>query len=148
MRGPIGEGRSWLAAVLAIDGDVAWTLRQRALRNAASLAEIQRDHAASRALAEESLAFARSHGDPDSIGAALLALGVAEGTAANFERAEALQREALAVFSDSGDERQVRATLGLLAWIAIAQGGYAEAQELCERALRFLVRQATIEAWS
>jgi predicted ATPase/class 3 adenylate cyclase len=141
MRGPIGEGRSWLAAVLALDGTVAGPLRQRALRSAAALAELQRDHAASRALAEESLAFARSLGDPDSIGAALLALGVAEGTAANFQRAEALEREALALFSECGDERHVRATLGLLAWIAIARSEYAEAQALCERAL-LLSREA------
>jgi predicted ATPase len=136
MQGPLSEGRSWLRVVLEREGHVGDAVRQRALRVAASLAEIQRDHEASLLLAEQSLALARSDGDPSTVAAALLALGVAEGSASNFQRAESLEREALAMFEASGDERQVRQTLGLLAWVTIARGDYAQAQELCERALR------------
>ena len=136
MQGPLSEGRSWLQVVLERDGDVGDAVRQRALRVAASLAEIQRDHDASLLLAEQSLALARSGGDPSTVAAALLAVGVAEGSASNFERAESLEREALGMFEASGDERQVRQTLGLLAWVAIARRDYTQAQELCERALR------------
>jgi predicted ATPase len=141
LRGPVREGRSWLEAVLARDGSVDDSLRQRALRSAASLAELQRDHDAARALAEENLTLARVRRAPEAISDALLLLGVVEGTARNFERAEALEREALDMFVASGDDRQTRAALGLLAWIAIAQGRYAQAQDLCERALR-LSREA------
>ena len=141
LRGPVREGRSWLDAVLERDGSVDDSLRQRALRSAASLAELQRDHDAARAFAEENLTLARARRAPEAISDALLLLGVAEGTAENFERAEALEREALDMFVASGDDRQTRAALGLLSWIAIAQGKYAQAQDLCERALR-LSREA------
>jgi tetratricopeptide (TPR) repeat protein len=40
------------------------------------------------------------------------------------------------MFSASGNEREVRKTLGLLGWIAIARGNYSEAQVLCEEALQ------------
>ena len=43
----------------------------------------------------------------EAIADALLTLGVSEGTAENFERSEALQREALRMFEASGDERHV-----------------------------------------
>jgi predicted ATPase/class 3 adenylate cyclase len=140
-RGPLSEGRTWLDMVLRHTRDVSPSLRQRALRSAASLAERQRDHETARRLAEESLGIAREIGHPDAMADALLALGVVEGGARNFERSELLEREALALFTASGDERQVRATLGLLAWVAIARGRFEEAQELCEEALR-LSREA------
>jgi predicted ATPase len=136
LRGPIGEGRSWLEEVLASDVSVPEGLRLRAFRAAASLAEIQRDHLASLAFAEETLRLARSVGDSDAIARALVSLGVAEGSAGNFERAEALEEEALALFSEDDNESQIRQTLGLLAWIAIARRNYPYAQALCEEALR------------
>ena len=39
------------------------------------------------------------------------------------------------MFAKAGNERQLRQTLGLLAWVQIAQRNYVEAQNLCERAL-------------
>lgn len=63
-------------------------------------------------------------------------MGIAEASAKDFDRAESLQREALGVFSASGNERLVRETLGMLGWIALARGDYEEAHALCERALR------------
>ena len=136
MRGPVSEGRRWLDSVRRLSGDVPHDLRLRALRTSASLAELQRDHGSAIAFAEDALELARVGGVADDIATALLALGVSHGTAANFERADELEREALVIFAATGNERQERQTLGLLAWIAIARGDYREAQGLCETALR------------
>ena len=135
LRGPVSEGRFWLEAVLGESSTISDTLRLRALRISASLAELQRDHVASIARAEEALELARSANEPDAVASTLLALGVAEGTAGNLERAEHLEREALSMFAAAGNERQLRQTLGLLAWVQIAQRNYVEAQRSCERAL-------------
>ena len=140
-RGPLTEGRSWFRAVLEQRIGVPDPLRQRALRDAASLAERQRDHNDARILAEESLQIARALGDPGATAEALLMLGVVEGSSSDFARAESLEREALAVFRAIGDDRRVRATLGLLAWVAMAQGSHEAAQDLCEEALQ-LSREA------
>jgi predicted ATPase/class 3 adenylate cyclase len=141
LRGPLMEARSLLTTVLEMTVSVEDALRVWTLRAAASLSELQRDHVNSIAFAERALTLARSVGDPEMIASALLALGVAEGTAMNFERAEELEREALTMFGEAGNDRQVRQTLGLMAWIAIARRDYVHAQELCERALR-LSREA------
>ena len=135
LRGPVSEGRLWLETVLGDGSTISDMLRLQALRISASLAELQRDHVASIARAEEALELARSANEPDAVASTLLALGVAEGTAGNFERAEQLEREALSMFARAGNERQLRQTLGLLAWVHIAQRNYVEAQDLCERAL-------------
>ncbi|CAN5151196.1 hypothetical protein BH09ACT13_BH09ACT13_12090 [soil metagenome] len=134
--GPLSEGRSWLGAVLQHTSGVPAALRQRALQRATGLAERQGDLGAARALAEESLAAARAIGDPEAIGSALLSLGVVEGSDEDMDRAEMLHREALEVFSANGNDSQVRMTLGLLGWLAIARGDYSQAQEFCEEALR------------
>jgi len=135
LRGPLGEGRSWLEAVLQQGGDVPVPLRQRALRAASDLAERQGDLDVARAQAGESLELARAMGDPDAIGAALLSLGIIEGDANNFDLSEALQCEALTVFSAAGNERGVRGTLGMLGFLYNSRGNYSEARTVCERAL-------------
>ena len=140
-RGPLSEGRSWFQAVLQHCACVENALRQRALRGAASLAERQRDHEVARVLAEQSLELARNLDDPNPIAESLLMLGVVEGGAGDFARAESLELEALDIFRATGDERQVRSTLGLLAWVAMARGKYRAAEELCEEALH-LSREA------
>jgi predicted ATPase len=134
-RGPVSEGRLWLETVLAKAPMITRTLRLLALRHAASLAEIQRDHVASIERAEIALQLARDANDLGAVASTLLALGVAEGASGDFERAEHLERQALNMFAAAGNERHVRQTLGLLAWVQIAQRKYGEAEQSCERAL-------------
>ena len=86
-------------------------------------------------MAEESLEIARTLDDPDAIGAALLSLGIIECDANNLDLAEALQLDALSVFSASDNESEVRKTLGMLGFLYIARSDYSEAKNVCEKAL-------------
>jgi predicted ATPase len=134
-RGPLSEGRSWLEAALLETKGVAPALRQRALHGASNLAERQGDLETARVHAQESLDLARTIDDPYAIGSALLSLGVIESDANHNDLAEALQREALTVFEASGNEREVRLTLGLLGFLYLSGGHYSAAKNVCEQAL-------------
>jgi tetratricopeptide (TPR) repeat protein len=105
------------------------------LYRAAGLAERQKDLDAARALSQESLDLARAIGDAHAIGKSLLGLGIVEGDVGNFELSEALQREALSVFSKAESEREVREVLGMLGFLYISHGDYERATSVCERAL-------------
>ena len=63
------------------------------------------------------------------------ALGLVEGSRENFERSEALQREALAIFSELGNEREIRESLGMLKDPALARGDLVSARAAIEEAL-------------
>jgi predicted ATPase len=134
-RGPQGEGRRWLDAVLDHRVGVSAVHVQKALSAAAGLAERQKDVDVARDFAVESLALARTIDDPEVVGAALLSLGVIEGDAGNFDRSEELQTEALRVFTAAGADRQVRQTLSMLAFLYLAQADYARAIEVSRAAL-------------
>jgi tetratricopeptide (TPR) repeat protein len=62
-------------------------------------------------------------------------LATIEGDENNLDAAEELQRQALDVFSASGNEREISQTLGMLGFVYLARGDYAAARDVCERAL-------------
>jgi predicted ATPase/class 3 adenylate cyclase len=134
-RGPLGEGRSWLAEALQADGEDASTERVAALLGAAILAERQRDLEPARNLAKEGLDLARSIDDSTGVMRALVILGVASGLEGNYEKAESLLREALALATRADNGRYVREALSLLGWLAFAQHNYAEAREVIGQGL-------------
>jgi hypothetical protein len=124
VRGPQGEGRSWLEEALLHGEGVPRALRQRALRRAANLAERQGALDTARAHARESLELARALDDPDEIGGTLLLLGIIEGDANNFELAADLHHEAIGVFSASNNEREACQALGMLGFLHLSLGAY------------------------
>ena len=133
-RGPQTEGRAWLDAALRVTG-VAPLLREQALGVASDLAKRQGDLETGRLLAEDRLELARARGESDAIGAALEALGIIECYAGEFDRGEELQREAIAVFTTSANDVQLRHALGMLGFLLYVRGAYAEAREVCQDAL-------------
>jgi predicted ATPase/class 3 adenylate cyclase len=134
-RGPLGEGRSWLAEALQAAGEHASAERVAALLGAAVLAERQRDLEPSRKLAEEGLSLARSIDDSTGALRALVILGVCSGIDADYEQAESMLREALALATRAGDGRYVREALSMLGWVALAQHKYKEAREVIGQGL-------------
>ena len=74
-------------------------------------------------------------GDREMLGRSLRGLGLVEGSRENFERSEALQREALAIFSELGNEREIRESLGMLSYLALARGDLVSARAAIEEDL-------------
>ena len=68
-------------------------------------------------------------------GTALDSLGIIECYAGKFDRGEQLQREAVALFTASGNDVNLRRALGMLGFLLFARGAYAEAREVCQNAL-------------
>ena len=68
-------------------------------------------------------------------GRSLRDLGLVVGSCEDFERSEELQRKALAVFAETGNELEVRESLGMLAYLALARGDLVSARSAIEDAL-------------
>lgn len=134
-RGPFNEGRSWLAAALQVDVEHASAERARALLAAAGLAERQRDLEPAREFAQAGLGLARSIDDPTLVVRALMILGVLDGVAGDYGKAEPALRDALAFASRAGDERNVREALAMLGWVALARKDYAQARTVIGQGL-------------
>jgi tetratricopeptide (TPR) repeat protein len=79
--------------------------------------------------------LAKSNGKATDVANALRNLGIIACDLHEYEESEALQREALAMFQQSGNDREVRESLGMLAWMGIAQRDYPRARSACEEAL-------------
>jgi predicted ATPase/class 3 adenylate cyclase/Tfp pilus assembly protein PilF len=134
-RGPLGEGRSWLAEALQAGGEHAPADRVAALLSAAVLAARQRDLEPARTFAEEGLSLARRIDDSTGVLRALVGLGVGYGIERDYERAETTLREALALASRADDERYVREALSMLGWVALARRDYTQAREVIGQGL-------------
>ena len=134
-RGPFSEGRSWLDAALQSDDQPALE-RVRALLAAGGLAGRQRDDEPARMFAEAALSLARELGDPASVGAAVLGLGIIRATEGDLEGAEMLLREALDIFSSLGDERDVREVLSQLGYVVMARRDYEQARAVIGEGLQ------------
>ena len=81
------------------------------------LATVDGDLDQAEARATESLSLAQGIGDADHIGRSIRALGIVAADRGDIERSEALQRDALEIFTDSGNDREMRESLGLsLSW--------------------------------
>jgi len=134
-RGPLGEGRSWLAEALRAGREHESAERVAALLGAAALAERQRDLEPGRKLAEEGLSLARSIDDSTGVMRALVILGVGSGVEGDYEKAESMLREAFALATRAGNGRYVREALSMLGWAALAQRKYAQAREVIAQGL-------------
>lgn len=135
LRGPFGEGRTWLEAALSEAPAASTELHLRALRVASNLAERQGDLDAARRYATEGLELARVNHDLAGEANALAALGIIASDAGDAELSESLLLEALQLFERSGNDRDVRFTLGMLGFLYLARRDYAQAEVACGRAL-------------
>jgi predicted ATPase/DNA-binding XRE family transcriptional regulator len=136
MRSLLGEGRDWLARLLArCEADVCRAARAQALSAAGFLAYQQGDHRQAEQLSAESLALHRALGDRQGAAAALMNLGSVAFCQANYARAVAIYDEALALCRLLGDLGGVAHALRNLALIAKDQGDLDRATLLLEESL-------------
>lgn len=138
VRGHLTEARTWLRQSLAEGGDQAPALRRRALTAAASIALLQGDYVAATALAEDSLAVARTAGKPPYVANALSNLGAIVLAAGDHKRAAVLLEEAVALAREVGDERISALAINNLGDLALTVGDYERADPLFEESLSLL----------
>jgi tetratricopeptide (TPR) repeat protein len=136
--GHVGEGRAWLAKILAQPGGDSAAARIRVLRGAGQLAVAQSDTAAALCLHEEELALARQRGDRAGIVSALMCLGDTARQRGDYPRAHSLLEEALTGARALGDRELEAATTGALGILADAEGDFVTACSLDEAVLRIL----------
>ena len=136
VRGHLREGRERLAALLAHPGAQARAkLRADALASAGLLARMQGDHAAARALHEESLTIQRELGDKIGIADSLNHLGIVALEQGDCGRARPLLEESLTLRRELRNKSGIAASLVALGNVAREQGDYAAAQVKYEESL-------------
>jgi non-specific serine/threonine protein kinase len=139
LRSLLSEGRSQLTAVMAQPGAKAPTLaRARAVLWAATLAYLQSDFAATRALAEEGLAISRGLGPEGraSTARALALLGELRAEIGDYEAMPAYFEESLALFKELEDKPGKASLLMHFGLAAMRAGEYRQAAPLLAECLR------------
>ncbi len=131
-QGRVREGRAWLEELLAVaDGDPV--LRSSALARTARLAWRQRDHAAARAMLEESIAVERELGRELAVARRSRDLALVLMTEGDVDSAVRLGERSVAAFRTAGDERGLvwaLIFLGLTRYVGgDLQGGDADIAE-------------------
>lgn len=135
VRGHIGEGSSWLEAVLA-EAKAPVPARAEALRGAGMLAREQGDYDRAEALGEESLALSRQLGDLASVSKSLNNLGIVALGRGRYDRAESLYLESLAIVRAFGNQYGMARALGNLGYAALELEQYDKAHERFAESLR------------
>lgn len=133
IRGYVREGRRQAEAVLRHTG-AEWvsTGRAKALLTASRLTYFQREHAAARDLAEESLAVWRKLGDKRGIISALEGLGLVAWHQGDIEMGEPLLEESLAIRKEIRYDLGITELLALLSYVAVSRREYSKAIGLVE----------------
>jgi predicted ATPase/DNA-binding CsgD family transcriptional regulator/transcriptional regulator with XRE-family HTH domain len=139
-RGPVREGRAWLAQALGRPEPVPPRLRVRALIAAGNMAYLQGDTPAYAAWLDEALVLARTLGDPGILATALLFHGGVALLQGRDAEAEARWEEAVALVrtvvpDDDGSARYLGPMLYHLGVLARERGDLARAAALTEEAL-------------
>jgi predicted ATPase/class 3 adenylate cyclase len=136
LRGYFGEGRGWLAGLLAAaPGEQMPAARANALGAAGTLALNQGDYAAARASFDESLAIQRVLGDRPGVATSLINLGYVASDQGDFRAAQALYEESLAIRRELGDQRGIAWAMRNLGRLAQKQGDSSAARAMCEQSL-------------
>jgi predicted ATPase/class 3 adenylate cyclase len=138
MEGYYGEGRRWLEAALGKDwGATAAGARARALEGVGWLAYSQGDLDRAQAAAKEGLKLSTEAGLGDVVAADLQnVLGEAVARQrGDYELAEELLTESLALHREARDIRGVAWSLGSLANVSSDRGNYKQAKKLYEEGL-------------
>ena len=135
IRGHMTEGRRWLEQALERDGEVAPSVRAKALFAAGYAALGQGDYTSAATRFEESLALYRELGDSRGIAMSLAQLGWLSTTRGQLEPATARSEESLALAREIGDKRTASVALSNLAEAAASRDEHGLAAELFEDAL-------------
>jgi non-specific serine/threonine protein kinase len=135
IRGHYREGREWCARALAAAPDGSPKARAAVLHGAASLADIQHDHAEARSLIEQSVAAWRAAGSGRGLAGSLSLLGMLARHEGDRELASGSCTEALDIYETSPDPWGERLALGVLGWLAEDDGDHELAQQLLEASL-------------
>jgi len=130
IRGYYTEGRAWLRAALATEGEVDSEIRAKALGGAAALAGDQQDYAAALTYSEEFLAIRRKTGNPIGIARALNNLGLCLLYEARYAEARPVLEESLELKREAKDVRGIAQSLGNLGMIAFKEGDLERADLL------------------
>ncbi len=139
----LGEGRAWLARLLATPGATSRTVgRARALGVDTLLAAALGARAMAHARAEECLALCRALGDKQDLANALVRRGITltlyplDGAPAPAVGGRACAEEALVLYREVGDEAGVSAALATLGYTSIEAGDLEQARTEMEESLR------------
>jgi predicted ATPase len=131
-RGPLSEGRQWLAVALEQGESLPTAIRAKALNGAGYLAA-QSDRSAARIFFEDSLRINQALGDKQSIALSLLGLG---NVASDERQAIANYEESLALYRELDDTSGIAWSLTRLADIALSQSDYGQSIAHSTEALR------------
>ena len=130
LRGHYTEGRRWLEAALAVDGQVPSSATTRALLGVATLAVIQGDLRPATAACARATLLCRRSGDHVGLAHALQHLGFAAIHAGDPDRATALLEESLSAARAVGHSWLEGWSLLFLAIAAVARADHVEAARL------------------
>ncbi|TMM43803.1 MAG: diguanylate cyclase [Actinobacteria bacterium] len=131
----IGEGREWLAGLLAPEVPLSDRMRAQLLHAAAVLAGGQDDHETAAALARESLERARAAGDAHTTAQACNALGIAAIAAGDYPAARGFFTDSLTICEQQGSALGMAVAHGNLTRLALRTGDVAAASEHARRCL-------------
>jgi predicted ATPase/DNA-binding CsgD family transcriptional regulator len=135
-RGHYGEGRGWLEAALAMDGETSVSARVKALSGVGWLALWQGDIDRASAAAEQGLRLSRQVDGESSVAVHLLLLfGFSTTRRGDYERAMGLFEESLRLSREAGDGWGIAASLLHLGNVAGEQDDDKRAVELYEEGI-------------
>lgn len=133
MRGHYGEGRGWIARLLAVAPDTGrGDPHASAFHAAGALAYLQGDYAAAEPRHREALAIWRRLRDRRGVSRSLSSLGSIANARGELSAARGLYEEALAIAREIGDRRSISMGLHSLGTVAHDAGDPAAAQALLE----------------
>jgi predicted ATPase/DNA-binding CsgD family transcriptional regulator len=146
-RGYFSEGRSWLAASLALPHAGKRTAaRARALCGAGDLALRQGNYQVATALLEESVSSYQELGEKRGLAEALLHFGLSLAYAQRFPEARALIEQSIALSREAGDRRLLGHALDSLTRLAWKQGDIEATRALAEENLQVAPHLGEIRA--
>ena len=146
-RGYFSEGRSWLAAPLALPHSGKRTsARARALCGAGDLALRQGNYHVATALLDESVASYQELGEKRGLAEALLHLGLSLAYAQRFSEARTLIEQSIALSREAEDRWLLGHALDSLSRLTWKQGDIEATRALAEENLQAAPQQGEIRA--
>jgi predicted ATPase/class 3 adenylate cyclase len=141
----IDEGRMWAERAVNAPGAAAMPSYAKGLIVAGSLARVQGDHAASRALIEQVVPLLRAQGDKQTLGHALFGLAEDAVWQEGPEAARPLYEESIALLKEVGDEYGLSQALITAAGVATHSGDFDRARSFLEDSLAILRKRGSFE---
>jgi non-specific serine/threonine protein kinase len=132
----LSEGRRWLELALGQPGPLPAPLRARTLVEAGTIAWLQCDYGAARAMHQESLRLQRELGDAQGTAMVLNNLGMIACDQGAYIEADALLGESYLLYQAGQDKTGIACVSNNLGLVAYKKGDYAAAQRILEDNLR------------